>query len=67
MKSCRECKALNPQDALICLYCRESLPTVERFSSTLVPKFNLSSLMKRRLGYLALAIIIFFLAELVRR
>lgn len=67
MKSCRECKALNPQDARTCLYCRESLPSVERFNSMQFPKFNLSSLMKRRLGYLALAILILFLAELVRR
>lgn len=67
MKCCRECKALNPQDALTCLYCRELLPAVEGFSSTLLPQFNLSSLLKRRLGYLAVAIIILFLAELIRR
>lgn len=67
MKSCRECKALNPQDALICLYCRESLPTVERFRAVQLPKFNLSALMQRRLGYLAVVLIILLLAELARR
>jgi hypothetical protein len=66
MKCCRECKALNPQDALICSYCRESLPIVASLSSTLSAKFNLSSLLKRRLVYLAVVLIILLLVALVR-
>lgn len=67
MKCCRECKALNPQDALICLYCRESLPTVAPLNLTLLSKFNLSSLLKRRLIYLAVVLIILFLVGLGSR
>lgn len=67
MKSCRECKALNPQVALVCEYCSETLPTAAPISFTSLSKYNLSALLKRRLVYLAVAVIIVLLAELARR
>jgi hypothetical protein len=67
MKCCRECKALNPQSVLTCTYCHEPLPAGTPLSSTLLAKFNLYSLMKRRLIYVAVVLIILLLVGLGSR
>jgi len=66
MKCCCECKALNPQVALICLYCSETLPTVAPVSRDWLSNYNLSRLLKRRLSYCATAILFLLLAGLTR-
>lgn len=64
MTCCRECKALNSQGCLFCLYCGASMPIIAPLSTRSFPDFNLTSQMKRRLLYLAIAIIILMLVRL---
>jgi len=64
MTCCRECKALNPNGVLICVYCDASLPPGTSFSPTSLSKFSLTSQMKRRLFYLAIAAIVLVLIKL---
>ncbi len=66
MKCCRECKALNPQVALICIYCNEALPTVIPIGRDWLSKYNLSRLTKQRVIYLGVAILIILIVGLIR-
>jgi hypothetical protein len=67
MKCCRECKALNPQVAVTCLYCSEALPNIAPVRRERLFKCNSSRLLKRRLIYLAAAILIILITALIRR
>lgn len=67
MKCCRECKALNPQVAVICLYCSEALPNLAPVRREWLSRYNSSRLLKRRLLYLAAAILILLITALLRR
>jgi ribosomal protein L40E len=67
MTCCRECKALNPQGVLICVYCDASLPPGASFNPTSLSKFSLTSQMKRRLIYLAVAIVVLVLVTLANQ
>lgn len=64
MTCCRECKALNQQGILVCVYCDALLPKGAAFSPQLAQKFNLTSQMKRRLIYLAIGIVILMIVKL---
>lgn len=67
MKCCRECKALNPQVAVICLYCSEALPNSAPVRRARLSRYNSSRLLKWRLIYLAAAILIILITALIRR
>jgi hypothetical protein len=67
MKCCRHCQALNYQDAQICEYCFEPLPSAAPIGHAALAKYHLSSPLKRRLIYLAVAIIVLVIAGLARR
>jgi hypothetical protein len=67
MKCCRECKALNPQVAVTCLYCREALPNIAPVRRERLSRYHASRLLKRRLIYLAAAILIILITALIRR
>jgi uncharacterized membrane protein YvbJ len=64
MTCCRECKALNSQGSLFCLYCGASMPIIAPLSAKSLPDFNLTSQMKRMLLYVAIAIIVLVLVRL---
>jgi uncharacterized membrane protein YvbJ len=64
MTCCRECKALNSQDSLFCLYCGASMPIVAPLGIKSLPDFNLTSQTKRRLLYVAIAIIVLVLVRM---
>ena len=66
MKCCRECKALNPQTLLYCEYCSAILMTAPPSSVNLLAKFNALPLLKRRLIYLAAAMLLVLIVGLSR-
>jgi hypothetical protein len=67
MKCCRHCQALNYQDTQICEYCFELLPSAASMGQIALAKYHLSSPLRRRLIYLAVAIIVLVIAGLARR